>query len=87
MLVIVVFLVLFILLMLVEIDGWILIDGGFVNLILFDIFEVIGVFILVVDVIGSDFFGIDGVLCGMEIWIGFVFIIFYLLVVVKFVCV
>lgn len=54
----------------VEIDGRVLIDGGFVNPTPFDVLRRDGYLSLAVDVTGAEFAARSGLPSGMETWIG-----------------
>ncbi|MGV2975960.1 patatin-like phospholipase family protein [Roseibium alexandrii] len=70
----------------VQIDGRVLIDGGFVNPTPFDVFEDTDYPVVAVDVTGADFSAIDGLPSGMETWIGSFSITLHSLVAAKLSC-
>jgi len=70
----------------VQIDGKVLIDGGFVNPTPFDVFGETDFPVVAVDVTGADFSGIDGLPGGMETWIGSFSITLHSLVAAKLAC-
>lgn len=70
----------------VQIDGKVLIDGGFVNPTPFDVFGQTDYPVVAVDVTGSDFSSINGLPSGMETWIGSFSITLHSLVAAKLAC-
>ncbi|WP_420415385.1 patatin-like phospholipase family protein [Roseibium sp.] len=70
----------------VQIDGKVLIDGGFVNPTPFDVFGQTDYPVIAVDVTGSDFSSINGLPSGMETWIGSFSITLHSLVAAKLAC-
>lgn len=70
----------------VQIDGRVLIDGGFVNPTPFDILDQDRHITVAVDVTGSDYSGRDGLPGGMETWIGSFSITLHSLVAAKLGC-
>jgi len=70
----------------VEIDGRVLIDGGFVNPTPFDVLQADNLLTVGVDVTGSDFTGRTGLPGGMETWIGSFSITLHSLVAAKLAC-
>lgn len=70
----------------VQIDGKVLIDGGFVNPTPFDVFGQTEYPVVAVDVTGSDFSSINGLPSGMETWIGSFSITLHSLVAAKLAC-
>ena len=70
----------------VEIEGRVLIDGGFVNPTPFDVLEEDGLVSVAVDVTGSEFEARKGLPSGMETWIGSFSITLHSLVAAKLAC-
>lgn len=70
----------------VEIEGRVLIDGGFVNPTPFDVLQQDGYLSIAVDVTGSDFARRGGLPGGMETWIGSFSITLHSLVDAKLAC-
>ncbi|WP_298963042.1 patatin-like phospholipase family protein [uncultured Roseibium sp.] len=70
----------------VEIDGRVLIDGGFVNPTPFDVLEADGFLTVAIDVTGSEFGQGKGLPSGIETWIGSFSITLHSLVAAKLAC-
>ncbi|MCK7611420.1 patatin-like phospholipase family protein [Roseibium sediminicola] len=70
----------------VEIDGRVLIDGGFVNPSPFDVLRQDGYLSIAVDVTGAEFVTRPGLPSGMETWIGSFSITLHSLVAAKLAC-
>lgn len=70
----------------VEIDGRVLIDGGFINPTPFDVLQQDGYLSVAVDVTGSEFDNSKGLPGGMETWIGSFSITLHSLVAAKLAC-
>lgn len=70
----------------VEIDGLVLIDGGFVNPTPFDVFDDSKLLTVGIDVTGSDYSRKSGLPSGMDTWIGSFSITLHSLVAAKLEC-
>lgn len=70
----------------VEIDGLVLIDGGFVNPTPFDVFDDNKLLTVGIDVTGSDYSRKSGLPSGMDTWIGSFSITLHSLVAAKLEC-
>lgn len=70
----------------VEIDGQVLIDGGFVNPTPFDVFDDGNLLTVGIDVTGSDYSHKNGLPSGMDTWIGSFSITLHSLVAAKLEC-